>query len=125
MIPKAVLRVVGEVRVTGAILLPELVVVPALGVRVSDQDRDGWCRWSALEHPGKNFGLVGLLALGREPALARPAAVELHAEIIDRQLKPRRAAVDDHHVGWAVGFARRGDDEMPARSCFPPSAARV
>src|SRR5690606_12234900 len=60
---------------------------------------------------GQDLGLVGLLALGHDLALARPAAVQVDREHLGVERDARRAAVDDHDVSGPVRFARRGDPE--------------
>src|SRR5262249_2499871 len=64
---------------------------------------------------GKNSDLIGLLALGREPALAGAALVE---EMLDGGLLERdqgRAVIYDAANGWTVALAKGCDPEEMAK----------
>ena len=64
--------------------------------------------------PDQISGRVGLVALGGQLALAGPAAGEVGEQILDGQLQPGRAAVDNTKIPGPVADARRGDPEQLA-----------
>ena len=66
--------------------------------------------------PDQDLDLVGLLALGGELALPRPAAVEPGLDVRFGERDARRAAVDDAAERRPVALAPGGDAEEMAEA---------
>ena len=116
VVAQAVLQVVGEVGVAGAELLRDLAIVLRPLVGVADQERDRRAGGPALEGAGEDLDLVGLLPLGGEAALPRPAGVEPGLDVGLGQRDARRAAVDDAAERRPVALAPGGDAEEVAEA---------
>lgn len=85
-------------------------------IGVADQEADGRTGCLALEDPRENLDFIGLLTLRGVAAGARLAPVEVALQVLQVQLQPRRAAVDDSDQRRAVAFAGGGDSEQLAES---------
>ena len=107
----AVLGVVGVIGVRGPVDVLERRVMLRLGVRVVHQDEDRGAERLPLENAGEDFARVAFLALRGDAALPRPPPVQLHLDVVVRQLQPRRTAVHDHAHRAAVRLSPRGDAE--------------
>ncbi|RMR61225.1 hypothetical protein ALP83_00869 [Pseudomonas syringae pv. actinidiae] len=91
-------------------------VVLGLLVSVADQQAYGGTGGFALEDAGEDLDLIGLLTLRGMAAGARLAPVQIALQVLQVQLQPRRAAVDDSDQRRAVAFAGGGDSEQLAES---------
>src|SRR5262249_29901558 len=81
---------------------------------VPDQERDRRPRGLPLEEAGQHLDPVRLAALGGQPALPRPAAVEVALDVRRVDGDPRRASVDHHPHRRAVRLAESADAEEGA-----------
>ena len=95
----------------GAVEVLHVLVGAGAGVAIAYQHGDRGPQGSSLEESGDDFGSVFLLARGGEPALARPAPVEVGLNLLDVQGQARRAAVHHDPHSTAVGFAEGCDPE--------------
>jgi len=102
IVPKAVFRVVGVVRVTRAILVLDVGIVATALVLVTNQDREARASGAALEHTAQNFGRVRFLPLGDEPTLAGLAAVQVDQQILHGKRDARGATIDDDDIARPV-----------------------
>src|SRR5690606_15663469 len=68
----------------------------------------------AFEHAGEDFDFIRFLALGGMTAGTRLAAIQVALQILQRQLQPRRAAVDNSHQGRAMALASGGNGKQRA-----------
>lgn len=115
VVAAAVFLVVAEVCVSRPVGLGDLAVVLGAGVLVSDQDRDRRAGGLAFKEPGQDLGLVGLLALRDQPALARSPAVELGLDQRFGDGEPGRTAIEDGDEPGAVGLPGGGEAERLAQ----------
>src|ERR1019366_1782725 len=106
-----VLRLVGEIGVGGAELLPHLVVGARAGVRVAHEHRYRGPRRPALEDPREDLDQVLLLPGRHNVALTGLPAVQVRLDVPLRKREPGGAAVYDDPHGGAVAFAPCGDPE--------------
>ena len=111
----AVLGVVGEVGVRGAVGDLHLRVGLRPLVGVTDDDGDGRTEREAVGGDAReHFRRVAFLPLGDEGALAWSAAGQLAPEEGRVEGHAGRATVDDHAEGGAMAFAEGGDPETVA-----------
>src|SRR6185436_3434353 len=80
VVAEAIFAIVGVVGVPGPIFVFDVGVVFALGVRVADQDGDAGAGGPALEDTGQDLGLVRLLTLRHDLALAGAPARQIHRQ---------------------------------------------
>ena len=112
IIADTVLVHVGVVRVGRPELLGYFRVVLRPLVGVFNQQSDGRAGGFTLKHPGENFYLVRFPALGRMPGRTRLATIQIALHIRFRELKPRRAAVDDATQCRPVALAEGGNGKQ-------------
>ena len=92
----------------------EVVVRSGFLVAVGDDHGDRGTGGQTVVEPGQDLDPVGFVALGHEPALTGPTAVEVVLDRIDVECEPGRAPVDhDPHCG-PVRLAERLEPEQPA-----------
>ena len=94
-------------------LLDLLVVVAAL-IGVADQQCDWRAGGLALEDPGEDLDLIGLLALRDVLRGARFASIQVCLQIGLAQCQTRWTAIDDAADGRTMAFAEAGDREQRA-----------
>ena len=99
----------------GPVNVAQVLVRLGSGVFVADKQSDRGTERLALEQARQHLDLIGLVALGHEPALARTAPIEVALDIFDDEGQTRRAAVDDHADTPAMGLTKRGDPEHLAK----------
>src|SRR5690606_35266734 len=114
VVAQAILVVIAVVGVGRAELILDRRIVLGLLVGIADQQADRAAGGAALEDPGKNLDFVGFLALSGMPAGAGLAPVEVTLQIFQRQLQPRRAAVDDGDQRRPMALASGSDGEQLA-----------
>ena len=110
-VPDAVLRLGGEVGVGRAVDVLHRFVRRRARVLVAHQERDRRAEGPALEEAREDLDPVGLLARRGEPALARPAPIEIALDLLRGELEARRAAVHHDAHAAAVGLAEGRDPE--------------
>jgi len=88
-----------------------VLVVLATRVLVPDGDQNRCAERHALEDARKNLRAISLAPLAGDLALARPSPVKLPLDLVDRKGESRRASVNDHTDGIAVGLPPRTDPE--------------
>jgi hypothetical protein len=91
------------------IFIPDVGVVTAALICISDQHRDTGPRCPAIENAGKYLGLVLFLTLGRQQTLTRSPPPQVWSQIILRQLQSGRDAVNNHNIPRAMTLAGSGD----------------
>src|SRR5512140_3586673 len=96
VVAHAVLLPVGEVGVSWAVEIAQLIIVLRARVHAPHDERDRGAGGHALEDAGEDLDLVGLLALGRDRALAGLPAVEVLLDGRGVDDDAGRHAVDDH-----------------------------
>jgi hypothetical protein len=107
-----VLCIVGVIGVARAVGLRDFLVVLAARVLVADHHRDRRAERLAVEHARQDLDLIGLLALADQPALARPASIELGLDLRHVEREARRAAIDHDAERRTMRFAERRDPEQ-------------
>ena len=112
MVAPPVLGVETEIRVSGTVLVAEVVVIAAALVAVAKDDAEGSAVGDALENAGPDFRQVFFLALGNELGLTGAAAAEVGQEVLDAERHSGRTAVDDDDVTRPVADAGGGDAEQ-------------
>ncbi len=111
--PQAVLGIVGEVGVAGAVDVVPVLVATGTLVAIADHQGQGGAQGPAiLAQARQDLDGVGLLARGGQGALARTAAVQLGLDGGAVQWQSGRTAVDDAAHGRAVALAEGGDGEQ-------------
>ena len=116
VVADAVLRVIGEVGMSGSIHLLDRAVVAAARVFVLDHERDGRAGGLALEDAGEDAHGIGLAPLGDEARGAGPTPVERGLDVGLGQRQARRHAIDDAADGRAVALAPGRDPEEQAEA---------
>src|SRR4029079_17345871 len=105
----AILGLIGEVGVAGAVLVPHVAVVFRARIDVLYLERDrraGGQELAALfEHAGENLHRIRLAPLGGEARLARPPLFHVGLDLGLRDRDARRAAVDHAADGRSMAFA--------------------
>ena len=82
-----------------------LAVVTGPLVLVGHEEANGRPQRDTVFHTGKDGHPVGFLAVGGQPALARPATIQLWLDIGLIQPHAGRATVEHGAHAFAVGFA--------------------
>ncbi len=111
IVADAVFLPVGIVSVAGAEAVGDVAVVARALVDIVDHQVDRRPGGRALEGPGEDLDLIGLLALRRIARLAGPAAVEPLLDVAFGQRDLWRHAVDDDADRRPVAFAPGGKAE--------------
>ncbi|KPW14023.1 Alpha/beta hydrolase family protein [Pseudomonas syringae pv. atrofaciens] len=116
VVADAELVVIGVIGVGRAEQVLDRRIVFGFLIGVADQQADGGAGGLALEDTRENLDLIGLLTLRGVAAGARLTPVQVALQVLQVQLQPRRAAVDDSDQRRAVAFAGGGDSEQLAES---------
>lgn len=111
----AVFGIVRVVRMGRAVGMRHLVVGGGTVVLVAHADGDGRAQRPAIQHAGKDFRAVLLLARGHDVALARPAPVQFPLDILLCHRNERRTAVYHHTHPGSMGLSPRGYTEHLAK----------
>ena len=114
---------VGIVGMARTELRGDVAVVLAALVGVADQQRDRGASGQALVHPGQDFHLVGLTALGGVARAPGGAALQIKGELLRADRQPRGATIDHAANGRTVGFTKGGDGEQLAEGVGAHRAA--
>ncbi|RML36909.1 Alpha/beta hydrolase protein [Pseudomonas syringae pv. atrofaciens] len=116
VVADAELVVIGVIGVGRAEQVLDRRIVFGFLIGVADQQADGGAGGLALEDTRENLDLIGLLTLRGVAAGARLTPVQVALQVLQVQLQPRRAAVDDSDQRRTVAFAGGGDSEQLAES---------
>ncbi|KPX58538.1 Uncharacterized protein ALO53_04577 [Pseudomonas amygdali pv. photiniae] len=116
VIANTVLVVVGVIGMSRTEQVLDSRIILGLLVCVADQQAYGGTCGFTLEDAGEDLDLIGLLTLRGMTAGAWLAPVQITLQVLQVQLQPRRAAVDDSDQRRAVAFAGGGDSEQLAES---------
>ena len=95
MVANAVLLPIGVVRVTGPEGIDQIAVVPAAGVFVSNEQRDGGAGGLAFKDTGEDFDGIGFLPLRDVAGGAWLAPIEIVLDVIDGEGQTGRTAIHD------------------------------
>ena len=126
IVADAVFQVIGEVGMARPVALGDVAVVLGPLVDIVDQQRNGRAGRQSLEDAGQDAHLIGLLALGGEARLPRPAAVQKRLDVGLAERDARRAAVHHTADGRTVALAPGRDTEQVAKGVVghrPPRSA--
>ena len=114
VITDAVLVVVGVIGVGRAEGILDRRVVLGLLVGIADQQANRTAGGLALEDAGEDFHLIVFLTLRGVAAGAWLAPIEVALQVLQANLQPRRAAIDNGDQRRAMAFASGGDSEQLA-----------
>ena len=120
IIAQAVFRIIGIIRMAGAIGLRDFGIVLGTLIHILDHQADRRSRGSRpvgpviFKYAGEDFHLVGLSPLGGVPRGTRLAAIQIALQIGLGQRHAGRTAIDDATDRGSVGLAERGDGEQLA-----------
>jgi acyl-CoA synthetase (AMP-forming)/AMP-acid ligase II len=95
------------------------------GILVPDHDANGCAQSLTLEHPAQKLSLIGFVALGDQATLARPAAIEIELDLIDRYVQPWRAPIDDDANSATMALAIGVDPKRRAPGAAHPTEDRA
>ena len=87
--------------------------------------RDGSAKRVAFEHAAQDLDLVALVALGHQPALPGPAAIEVGLDALRVEREAWWAAVDDDADAASVGLAEGMDAEGVSPAAAHPHQDRA
>src|ERR1700733_14093779 len=116
MVATAVLHQIGVIRVTGAELVLDGLVVLGLGVGVLYQQADGCTGGYTFEHAGEYPHCIRLVALGCVARGAGAATIHVRRYVRFAEREPRRATVHDAAERRTVALAEGRDAEQLAES---------
>src|SRR5437879_6365131 len=95
MIANPVLLPIGIIRVTGSEGIDQITVIPAAGIFVSNEQRDGRAGGLAFKDTGEDFDGIGFLPLRDVAGGAWLAPIEVVLYVSDREGKTGRTAIHD------------------------------
>ena len=111
VIAEAVFSVISEIRMAGAVHIPERGIIPGALVRVLYDHRDRRPGGLSLEHSGEDPAEISFLPRCRKPGSARLPSVQVCLDIFLAERESRGTPVDDGPHGSTVGFPEGGDPE--------------
>jgi len=114
MVANAVFLGIGDIPVSGAIEIPQIIVGGAVGVCILDEKGNGRPGGLSLKNAGQDGYTVCLASWRSGRQTARPAPVQFDLDVRIRQVQTWRAAIDNGTDGRAVGFSPGGHTKKNA-----------
>ena len=102
----------GVIAVARAHLGPELLIIPAPGVLIEDQGRQGSSCGHTLEEAALDLHQIPFLPLGGMKAAGLPP-IHFLFNGLHIQDQSRRQAVQDNPDGFSMGFSEYGHGDIP------------
>ena len=109
MVTNAIFLPIGIVCVAGPERIDQIAIVPAAGIFVPDEERDGCTGGLAFEDTGKDLDRIGFLPLRDVARGAWFASVEIPLDILDGKSQTGWTAIYDTADRGTMALAERRD----------------